>query len=633
MCGIAGFCISKKNEHMLDEEQVMREMLVSLHHRGPDEQGFFLHQGVGIGNTRLSIIDLSGGHQPMFDAEHQRGIVFNGEIYNYQALKQDLSEYHFRTSSDTEVILASVQRFGDEAPKTFNGMWAFAILDQTKKQLFLSRDRFGKKSLYYRYDPSSSLFLFGSELKALRKFPGLSWDLNEEALHAYLTFGYIPEPLSIYKNVWKLPAGHNLIFDLKHGEIKRVWRYDDPTQVLEEDPMTMDEQGMKREIREHLEQSTRLRLIADVPVGAFLSGGVDSSSVVAAIRKVDPLRELHTFSIGFENPFFDETPFAKLAADRFHTLHHVEKLTADRVQEIMLQLPYFYDEPFADSSMVPSFAVSALAKKHVTVALSGDGGDELFGGYGNYVFFRFLSLVSRVFRPSLSRFAAPFTRFIRNTLFPFDRFPKQNLVLTAMAPLEKEPWQQFTFISSLGVLRDGSGEKSVPKRSFELFKPYFRFPHWLSNATAAYFHTHLPDDFLTKVDRASMANSLEIRCPFLDQEFVAFALKIPPEKKIKGGLHGWQKKILFKKAMEGYLPEAILKRKKHGFTMPVHELLFENNPAFLKEKLDALLKRDILPFGRRFLDELMTEHTKKHQDISQFFYALLMLELWCEKWR
>lgn len=618
MCGIAGF-ISKTDENVADRAAVLDSMCRVIAHRGPDDQGGEVLGRAALGMRRLSIIDLVTGQQPIYNTDRTKLIVFNGEIYNYRELKEDLGSrgYKFRTNSDTETIIHAYDEWGTACLKRLRGMFAFAIWDEKEQTLFAARDRVGKKPLFYSI--SNGEFVFGSEMKALLEHGGVSREIDTGALDAYLTFGYVPEELCIFKGVNKLAPGHFLIY--KDGDVRteRYWDFDYTGKPLDE-----DEDKISVDLLEHLREAVGIRLISEVPLGAFLSGGVDSSAVVGLMSQIldQPVK---TFSIGFKEDSFDELKYARLAAKHFNTDHHELILTAESV-EIVDDLVWHFDEPFADSSALPTYMVSKQAREHVTVVLSGDGGDELFAGYTRYVTDKDRSGLGRLpqaFRKNLIRpisEALPHGARGKNYLF--------NISLDAAG----------RYIDSISHFNGPRKEKLYSKGARSKMNGSFARGEKLYRAISSSLDsgdavenllyldskTYLPGDILTKVDRMSMASSLEARSPLLDHKLIEYATRIPSRLK----LNGRETKYIFKRAVSSFVPKEILYREKQGFGVPISEWINQR----LKERiLGDLSERRTLERGYcdpKYVDLLVNEHSRGRRDHSHALWTLWMFELW-----
>ncbi len=592
-------------------------MCDQIRHRGPDDEGIYIDGGCGLGMRRLSIIDLSTGHQPISNEDGSVWVVFNGEIYNYQSLREGLigRGHSFKTHSDTETIVHQYEQFGIDGISQLRGMFAYAIWDANAKRITLVRDRFGKKPLYYAVLPQG--LYFGSELKCLYA-AGVPLEIDEEALRLYFQFSYIPDPLSAYKSIRKLPPGGWLTYDI-HGNVRQglYWKLPEPETHM---PAGMTEEIAAERVREIFDESVRLRMIADVPLGAFLSGGLDSSSVVAsmAMQSPDPVK---TFSIGFEESAFNELPAAELVAKKFKTDHHQIVVRPDSVSLVSKIVDHF-DEPFGDSSSIPTFIVSEFAARHVKVALTGDGGDELFGGYESF--------------------------FIVDRRRRFDRVPQSiRRVISGIAEILPYSFYGKNYLRMIS-------RSSALTRYFELnYIPYFLRksllqPRWMAPADAAYLAQAFPNcltngnsdivsqamyfeatanltgDMLVKVDRMSMANSLEVRSPLLDHRLAELAMTIPNRWKIQKGKG---KRILLK-AVGDRLPPELLALPKKGFGVPLAIWFRGSLRSMLWDHLAGrtFLDRNIV--SPEFMLHLLKEHDSGRRDNSHWLWMLLVFELW-----
>ncbi|HTW58288.1 MAG TPA: asparagine synthase (glutamine-hydrolyzing) [Terriglobales bacterium] len=617
MCGIAGI-VSSSRETNIREAQV-REMCDRMIHRGPDDEGIFVDDGAGLGMRRLSIIDLSGGHQPVFSEDRGAWIVFNGEIYNFFELRAGLENrgHRFRTRSDTEVIIHLYEEMGSECVQELRGMFALAIYDKAKRRLLLARDRLGKKPLHYAL--LKDKLYFGSEIKSiLAVAPELS-ELNSEALQQFLYFGYVLDPLTAFKGIQKLPPGHLLEFENGKISVRQYWdlpRYGTYT--------PKSEQECLEELEFRLAEATRIRLISDVPLGVFLSGGIDSSTVVALMARASS-GPVKTFSIGFAKDDFNEAKYARTVADKFGTDHHEMILEPDVVQTVE-SLTSSLEEPFGDSSMLPTYYVSQMARRHVTVALSGDGGDEIFAGYERYR----IQTDRRIFEhvPQWAR------RFYREQIFP--RTPR-NMRGRQFSYNVSLSWQE-RYVDTLsfvpGFERDtpllSDGFRDLLQKCDDprnaLLQKFAEAPasDRVSELLYVDTKTYLLGDILTKVDRMSMLNSLEVRSPLLDHKFVEWATGLPVEWKLRGKK---QKYILRKLAERVGVPGEVLDRPKQGFALPlVHWMRNE-----LKNVLMVLLEPRSLQrgyFEAGGVQKLMNDHLQGRRDGSARIWRLLMFELW-----
>lgn len=615
MCGIAGFLLRTGQAQAAS----VRAMTDVIRHRGPDDEGIYTDGPCGIGMRRLSIIDLSTGHQPMSNEDGSVWVVFNGEIYNYQELREELIArgHQFRTNSDTETLVHLYEEKGPEGLQLLRGMFAYCIWDAKKGSILLARDRFGKKPLYYAN--TSQGFFFGSELKCLR-VAGVPLDLNQEALRLYFQFGYIADPYSPFRAIHKLMPGCWIEYSAD-GEVRegRYWRLP-PFSAENRTGLTREQ--TKDKIRELFDESVRIRMIADVPLGAFLSGGIDSSLVVASMALQSPA-PVKTFSIGFEEAAYNELHYARLVAKKYNTDHHdivVHPNSLDLIQKLVRH----YDEPFADSSAIPTYIVSDFAVKHVKVALSGDGGDELFAGYptvNNWQKYEFLDRIPQSIRGAFSSVASglPYSAYGKNFLHAIgsptalDRYFNHNY--TAYFLRKRMLSQEWMLPADAAFLRDMLPDDFLPPDT-DMVSQLMYF-----EATA-----NLTGDMLTKVDRASMAASLEVRCPMLDHQFCEFATQIPISWKWQDGKG---KRILIE-ALGDRLPHELLTRGKMGFGVPLDQWF--RGP--LRELVhDSLLGKTFLERGivsPDFVRYLVDEHESGRRANHHQIYALLMLELWFE---
>ncbi|MEJ7623921.1 MAG: asparagine synthase (glutamine-hydrolyzing) [Pyrinomonadaceae bacterium] len=619
MCGIAGF-ISETTDRVDERLARLDAMCRVITHRGPDEQGTAVEGRAALGMRRLSIIDLATGQQPIYNADRSKLIVFNGEIYNYRELKSDLESrgYKFRTNSDTETIIHAYDEYGPACLERLSGMFAFAIWDIRDQSLFLARDRVGKKPLYYTLTSNGEL-VFGSEMKVLLEHGGVNRAVDLGALDAYLTFGYVPEELCIFDGVHKLEPGHYLTFRGGQFSTRRYWDFDYSAPELTE---SEDEIGST--LLQRLREAVGRRLISEVPLGAFLSGGVDSSAVVGLMSQIlsTPVK---TFSIGFNEDSFDELKYARIAAKQFGTDHHEFVLTPDCVEAID-DLVWHFDEPFADSSALPTYMVAKLAREHVTVALSGDGGDELFGGYTRYVTDRQRSGLGRLPRGLRQNLLRPLSEAMphgargKNYLF--------NISLDAAG-------RYIDSISHFNGPRKrklySSEIKARMNGAFEQGENIYRQITAATNSDDAVERllyldskTYLPGDILTKVDRMSMASSLETRSPLLDHELIEYVTRIPSAMKIKGGVT----KYIFKKAIEGFVPREILHREKQGFGVPIGDWINLQLKDRITGDLSSRRFIDRGYFDPKYIAVLLDEHSRRRRDHSHSLWILWMLELW-----
>jgi asparagine synthase (glutamine-hydrolysing) len=623
MCGIAG--IFHLHEQQQIDAQLIAKMNDSQVHRGPDAGDYFFDPGIALAHRRLSIIDIEGSPQPMISACQHAVVVFNGEIYNFKALHKELSAkgYVFNTHGDTETILNAWLEWGEECVHKLKGMFAFAIWDREKQCLFMARDRIGIKPFFYSLLPSGE-FIFGSELKVLKKHPQFDKTFRNTSVEDYFTFGYIPEPHTIYQNTYKLSPGYRLL--LKKGdtilpEPSEYW--DIPTQF--EQTLTAEE--VQEQLVARLKEAVDIRMVAEVPLGAFLSGGVDSSGIVALMSQLQS-EPVNTCAIGFDVKRFNETEYAQTVADRYQTNHRVETVGQDDF-DLIDKLALLYDEPYADSSAMPTYRVCELARKHVTVALSGDGGDELFAGYRRYKMHLAEDKVRNTLPLSLRKpIFGPLGK-----LYPkLDWAPKFLRAKTTFQSMAMDTVEGY--YNSMSILRADERAKLFSKdyqaslngySSLDVFRRYGdKVKHLDSMKIAQYIDmkTYLVGDILTKVDRASMAHSLEVRVPLLDHKFVEWAFKTPSEHNLHNGIG----KYSFKHALEPHLPEDVLYRKKMGFAVPLADWF--KGP--LKERLyDRLLSSEMQQsgyFNQKQMKKLIDDHVSGMRDNSAPLWTSMMFE-------
>ncbi len=624
MCGIAGFVSRDGHHDRRAANDVLDRMCRVIAHRGPDDQGMLVDDRVALGMRRLSIIDLAGGHQPMSGCDGAVTIVFNGEIYNHRELQRELESrgHQFKTHSDTETIVHAYEEFGAGCVEQLRGMFAFAIWDARLRELFIARDRVGKKPLYYTITPGGTL-IFGSELKSLREHPEFHGEISIEALDAYLTFGYVPDPLTIFLDVHKLSPGHHLTFKDARARVAQYWDF--PYENRQENPARSEAECLE-ELRALLDESVRIRLESEVPLGAFLSGGVDSSTVVGLMAR-HATQPVKTFSIGFHEDSYNELKYARIAAQRFGTDHHELIVTPD-ICEIVDELVWHFDEPFADSSAIPTYMVAKLARQHVTVALSGDGGDELFAGYTRYALDRKRSgfanlprVVRRGVMQPLGR-TLPHGAWGRNYLHnvaldPLDRYIEDVSVFTR---LNKPSLYTSDFLQELGACEAA--------QRFRALAAHSRADDPLDPLLYLDSKTYLPGDILTKVDRMSMAVSLEARVPLLDHKLIEFVCtRIPASMKMKG----LETKHIFKRAVRDLVPAEILDRPKQGFGIPIDQWINQQLRERVRGTLTEPLTMQRGLIEPRYVKLLLDEHGRGRRDHATELWTLFMLELWQRK--
>ena len=615
MCGIAGFA-GRGSAHDL------KLMTDALQHRGPDGEGFWMDstRGIHLGHRRLAVIDIAGGKQPMWTRDQRLGIVFNGEIYNHAALRvelEDLGHVFSSDHSDTEVLLYGYLQWGKDLTKRLNGMWSFALYDRLNEAIFCSRDRVGKKPFYYTLQKDT--FAFASELTALTKHREIQATVSALALKKYFGYGYIPAPLSLYGEISKLPAGCSLLFSLSDRSIKveRYWQF--VLEPTDERPAGFEERWTE-ELRHLLDGAVARRLVSDVPVGVFLSGGIDSSAIAASAARLKTTRpsELATFSIGFDEDEFDESRYARMVAKHLGTQHHPELLSLEKARVLIPEILEKLDEPMSDSSMLPTFLLCKHAREKVTVALSGDGADELFAGYAPFRALRWAERYRKIVPPNIHtaiRFlvaAMPVRHGYMNFDFKIKRtlrglsYPKKLWNPMWMSPLDRPELEQLfqgpvdldEIFSEALALWDACRGLSIEDQTLQYFT-----------------RLYLENDILTKIDRASMLNSLEVRSPFLDINLINFARKIPSEYKIRHG----ETKYLLKKAVAPMLPAEILKRSKQGFAVPIAK--------WFKEAYLSVSTVPRLPgLSVNFVHHAQSLHRDGKANFHDFLWSYLVLE-------
>src|ERR1035437_5827337 len=620
MCGIAGYLTK---DRVVPDGTLVKRMCDRLIHRGPDGDGYYCTAGVALGHRRLSIIDVGGGCPPMGIDDGSIQVVFNGEIYNFLELRQDLVEngHCFVTRSDTEVLVHLYEEVGERLPEYLNGMFAFAIWDGRRKELFLARDRFGKKPLYYSGAVPGTRFCFASELKGITALPGFDAAVDPRGVADFLCFSYVPDPETIYRNVHKLPPAHSLTVTELGLRLRRYWE-----PCFAADPDLRFEQAVE-EIRALAADAVKLRMISDVPLGGFLSGGVDSSAVVAFMASQSPDR-VKTFSIGFTNKKWDELPFARMVVERYGTEHH-EQVVSPSIHEVQDTLVEHFDEPFADSSAIPMLYLARMTRQHVTVSLCGDGADELFGGYRRY----FYGVLEERLR---ARFPGWFRRSVigaAGRLYPkFDYLPQIFRAKTLLTNLAQEIGDAyFTSMTAFrdqtldavlsAELRGALGDHSPRRQYRERFQAVHHLPP-LEQMQSVDLETYLPGDILVKADRATMAHSLESRSPWLDFRLAELAGRLPSGFKLRGktGKH------IFKEAVRPYIPEATIRRPKWGFGVPLAEWLRTSlkptsEPPVLGEPMDRY-------FSLGEVRRIWGEHQSGLHNHDRKLWSLLMLACW-----
>jgi asparagine synthase (glutamine-hydrolysing) len=632
MCGIAGFSQFNRS---IGTIETLKNMGQAIYHRGPDAGSEYLDENIGLSHRRLAIIDLSdAGIQPMHSHDERYVIAFNGEIYNFLELRAELKAkgYPFKSHTDTEVILALYHFEGVKLLKKINGMFAFAIWDKEKQSLFIARDRIGKKPLYYTHHENE--IIFASELKALLAIKEIPTEIRLDAVYDFFAYQYIPDPKTIYQNIFKLEPGHYLLIDKDGMKKHKYW------DISFAQTSSESEQSLKEKVQELASNCIKQRMISDVALGAFLSGGVDSSGVVALMAKIakeNNDKPITTCSIGFDDEKFDETEFAQMVADQYHTNHYKLSVHQD-VAESLEHIVSFFDEPFADPSLVPTFFVSQLAREKVTVAIAGDGGDEVFAGYEKYAADhtenklrnKIPKWIRTAILPSLSTLSAQVN---------INLFQRASSLLNS---LSVEPAMGFYISNSF--IKDATWQALATDDTKVKLAQYHPSEQTIARYNACDGHDHLsrilytdmktylPGDILVKVDRMSMANSLEVRAPILDHKLMEFACTIPSNLKFNTKDGKIEKKYLLKEAFKDFLPDDILYRKKMGFSVPLASWLRNELKEITEERL--LSRSDGLCrfFKKEQIAKLWVEHKTEKKDNATVLWSMLMFQMWWDKY-
>ncbi len=622
MCGINGFCDFNKHLQKGDLENANRV----LQHRGPDDGDAVVFKtidaNIGLGHRRLSILDLSSmGHQPMYSDDSKIVIVLNGEIYNFKEIRRVLQEkgYYFKSNSDTEVIIKAYQHYGIACVEQFIGMFAFVLYDADKQQIFLVRDRAGVKPLYYYF--ADGCLLFASELKAFHQYPCFKKEIEPKAVSLYLSYGYIKEPYSIFKNTYKLSPGHcaTLHVATQQLQLKQYWNvldyYNKPTIKIE-----------CNEAMEHLEKlltsAFEYRMVSDVPVGVFLSGGYDSSLVTAILQK-NSMNKIKTFTIGFKEDKYNEAIYAKEVANYLGTEHNEYYCSTKEAQEIIPTLPYYYDEPFGDSSAIPTILVSRFARQQVTVALSADAGDEIFAGYGRYDQLMKIKRIKQ-FIPSLLENVS--SKVLQQLVANDSRYAKLGEILSASAVIDiSDSLSRHFTHKQVNALLNNPEKFNV--RLIEEYNTPAK-SDFINTVLAADYKTYLADDILTKIDRATMSVGLEGREPFLDHRIVEWAAQLPSSLKYNNG----SKKFLLKELTHRYIPKAMIDRPKMGFGIPLNKWMKgELRPLVLETINRKNLQKHHL-FNEDLIINLRDNYLANSKNDNAKLWLILMFQLWWNKW-
>lgn len=642
MCGITGFW---QYNQKINLQQAIQQMSRQLYHRGPDDGGSWIDENtvIALGHRRLSILDLSPeGHQPMLSANDRYVMVFNGEIYNFQPLRENLLKlgHKFRGHSDTEIMLACFCQWGIKASvEKFIGMFAFAVWDKQERQLYLGRDRLGEKPLYYGWLGQN--FVFASELKALKAHPHWQGEINRDSLTMFFRYNYIPAPHCIYDNIYKLPPGTLLTLSAPHlqPEIVAYWSIENVIKNAQENPFTGNEDEAINTLEELLKDAIAQQMIADVPLGAFLSGGIDSSTVVALMQSQSS-QKIKTFSIGFTEEAYNEAQHAKAVANYLQTDHTELYVTPQQARDVIPKLPNLYDEPFADSSQIPTFLVSQLAKQKVTVSLSGDAGDELFGGYNRYFWgnniWQKIGWTAPAIRQVMSKFLTTFSPSkwtqIGEKFQPFLPNQLQTRLLGdkiyKLAEVLAVP-DQFALYQRL-ISHWQNPETLVingKEPITQLQKPPLNLANFIEQMMYLDSVTYLSDDILTKVDRAAMGVSLESRVPFLDHRVVELAWQLPLNLKIRGNQGKWiLRQILYK-----YVPQKLIERPKMGFSVPIDRWLRLELRDWAESLLDSNKLKEQGFLNYQPIQKKWQEHLSGNNNWQYLLWDVLMFQLWLQE--
>ena len=615
MCGICG--IIYKDKQRTVEPSILKAMSDAIKHRGPDDEGMYIRKNVGLGFRRLSIIDLQTGHQPLSNEDETIWIVFNGEIYNFQELRSVLQKqgHFFRTKTDSETIVHLYEEYGEQCVSQLRGMFSFVIYDSRTQKIFAARDRFGIKPMYYYQDDDK--FLFGSEIKAIMQHPGVDRTIDPWAIDSYLAYGYVTHAKSIYTRIKKLPQSHTLSIDLENSLQSTMSEY----WTLQYRPdHSRSEEYWKEKLGDTLRQSVAQHMISDVPLGAFLSGGIDSSSVTA-LMAMSSSSSVNTFSIGFQDEEFNELKYAQSVASKYSTNHYEHVMKPDAVN-LLPKLVRAFDEPFADSSAIPTFYVSQFAREKVTVILSGDGGDELFAGYNAYA--RLLKIYHQSFvPPPLNRYlwggvSAIIPKYLPGAGAAY-LFAQNRSMLGAYENVFTVPERMFLYSPEMKSF----ARLAHAEQSKEHFLKQISSVDFVTQLQLLDLKTYLPEDVLTKVDITSMMNSLEVRVPILDHHMAELAFTIPIEYKFKNG----SGKHILKQAMQKYIPENVLNHKKQGFAVPLKKWFRNELVDYLRDNLSGnTALHDYC--DERSISSFIDLHQKGMRDYSAKLWALLFFSEW-----
>ena len=630
MCGICGkvnFSISN-----IINEELLHRMTNIIEHRGPDDTGFYMNKNVGLGIRRLSIIDLETGHQPISNEDKSIWIVLNGEIYNFVELRNSLvaKGHSFRTNSDTEVIVHLYEEFGEECVQKLRGMFAFALWDISAQKLFLARDRIGQKPLYYSIVDGS--LIFGSEIKVILQDPKIERRIDRQALDEYLEYGFILSPKTIFKGIYKVPPAHYLTYNNGKINIKRYWN------VEYNSDKNKSEEFYTQRLTELIHESVKLRLMSDVPLGSFLSGGLDSSLIVAIMSGMSN-QPVKTFSIGYKENSFNELKYARIVSDHFNTDHHELEVNCE-VESLLPKLVWHLDEPFADSSIIPTYYVSKMTKQHVKVALSGDAADEIFAGYRRYKARRMINYFNYIPKWIQDKFLYDLSRYLPESVAytGTNNIKKCKRFLETARTVTKDPWFSSAPIfnkEQKDRLYKNNFEKNLqfdsPKFFDVNYQPPLPFVNLMPKDQDQVTHmllrdlmTSLPEQMLNRVDRMSMAASLEVRAPLLDHKIIEFMATVPTSLKLKG----FTSKYILKKSVEHLLPKNIVYRNKQGFAMPMASWLKHDLKSYVGDYLLSETSQSHNYFNKKYIEEIINKHNNGNHDYNKQIWTLLSFEVW-----
>jgi asparagine synthase (glutamine-hydrolysing) len=627
MCGIAGWINLENKTSQNHGEAVLHEMCERMKHRGPDSEGLWTDEQVALGMRRLSIIDLATGEQPVYSEDRSVVVVMNGELYNFREVREKLEKqgHRFETNTDTEILPHLYEEHGLDLLEHLNGMFAFALWDKRRKKLFIARDRFGEKPLYY--GTFDGQLIFASELKVLLAHPSVKTEIDTDALRRYLSFDYVPAPFSIYKNIYKLPAAHFLTVEKGEVKVQRYWNL-----KFHKNGNTPSFEEASRQLRELLSDAVKMRLVADVPLGVLLSGGVDSSTVAAfAARQAS--EKIKTFSIGFEEDSFDESKHARRVARHIGSEHYEEKLSVEKAADLISEIGSWLDEPLSDGSLIPTYMLSRFVRRHVTVALGGDGGDEIFAGYPMYYGHKMARVYDSLPRILKNNVIEPIVNNlpVSTKNLSFDYKAKRFVAASKYDTVTRHhTWfgsfsiDEQQLLLSKDVLAKTCGD--IYKGAKDLLK-ICDATNEIEQMQFLDMNFYMAEDILTKVDRASMAVSLEVRAPFLDPRVAQFAASLPLEYKLKGK----KGKYILKKAIEPLLPKSILERPKKGFGIPIAEWLKGRLNPLMHDLLAPERLKDQGLFNEKFVSKLISEHEKNIASHHKQLWTLLVFQLWHDK--